>query len=390
MSTLVGTRENPARFLNSCRGWPMRSAETSTVSHLSTNVHTTRLLAALALTATSCGLEGTRLPICDQEGAICEILDTDPGDTDVSPSAGRTDLDDDDSGDTGGTAGESGAGTDGSGDATSSDDDTASSDDGVDSSSDDATTGGLTEPPPGFPTPEPFGDSVLETDLVGKWTLPTDSSPVGYAMALEITAEGRFGWREYDDACGLTQSGSGWIWVEGAQMVMLFGDWTGPAPWPVGAKYGWDAEVPFMVRAGYAPVLGHIGLTLPPAVREALPWRGRGYTRTVGGTTVRDVWIAETELWDIAPGSDVADIVVRDRTTIDAMEPPSATETFNRWWFQQGEIDPEVPVTTQLQVTDDGLGNAAFDGASHVYLSNKMGTFSVGDNFVLGGGILCE
>ena len=350
------------------------------------------LLPSAALLLSGCGSEGNRAPVCGQEGAVCEVVgDTEsPGDDDGNETEG-----DDDDDDTSGDHDDDAPGSDGS--AGDDDDDATTGGDDDDDDDDDTTGGddddddGLGEPPAGFPEPQPFGDSVLETDLIGIWTLPTDGSTVGFSQALEITAEGRFEWREYNDVCDLTQHGAGWIWVEGSQLVMVFGQWDGPAPWPVQAKYGWDAEAPFMLRVGYAPVLGRLGLTLPPGIREAVAWTGRGFTRTVGGGNATDVWVAEVELWAVTPGYIESDIVVRDRTTFDMSLPgTTGTATFNRWWFEDGEIDPEVPSQWPLSFFDDDLGHVEINGNDHVYLGNKMSTWEPGDNFLLGGDILCE
>ncbi|MEM6992284.1 MAG: hypothetical protein AAF721_17365 [Myxococcota bacterium] len=333
-----------------------------------------------------CGLEGKRFGVCDQAGAICDVLGTDTGEDPGAPErdteragdgTGTTGAADDTLGDAS-TGGSEGTGFD----------ETASDEGGSDDTGD--TEPELTEPPPGFDAPQPFGDSVLETDLIGTWTLPAGGAVVGHSMVLDITAEGRFRWREYDDACALSQAGAGWIWVEGSQLVFLVGNWIGPAPWPVAAKYGWTAEAPFLIRAGYAPILGHIGLFAPPAIREAQPWAGRGFVRSVGGATAQDIWISETELWAVAPEAEAADIVVRDRSTLDMSTVGIAESTFRRWWFQDGQIDGDIPVSGQLGTIDDGVGNVLVGGAHHVYVGNGMATFAAGDVFALGGEILCE
>ena len=353
------------------------------------------LLPSAALLVPGCVPDGNRAPVCGQEGAVCDVGDTDPGDDDDHESGDDDDDDDtgpgdDDDDGTGGDDDDDGESDGGTGDETGGDDDD-DDDTGPGDDDDDDDDTGLDMPPTGFPEPQPFGDSVLETDLIGIWTLPTDGSTVGFSQAFEITAEGRFEWREYNDVCDLTQHGAGWIWVEGSQLVMVFGQWDGPAPWPVQAKYGWDAEAPFMLRVGYAPVLGHLGLTLPPGIREAVAWTGRGYTRTVGGSSATDTWVAEVELWAVTPGYIESDIVVRDRTTFDMSLPgTTGTATFNRWWFQDGEIDPEVPSQWPLSFFDDDLGHVEINGNDHVYLGNKMSTWEPGDNFLLGGDILCE
>ncbi|MBL4683887.1 MAG: hypothetical protein JKY37_04805 [Nannocystaceae bacterium] len=351
---------------------------------------------ALALSAASCGLEGKRFSVCSQEGAICEVFDTEAPDADVSGSdhASRDTAASDGtqgSADTGSGSGDSVHDTDTTSGGTASEGDTDGEESDESDESDGSTGGELLEPPAGFPAPQSFGDSVLETDLIGTWVLPTSGPTLAYSMALEITDQGRIRWREYDEGCATTQSGAGWVWVEGSQLVFLFGNWNGPAPWPVQAKYGWDAEAPFMIRAGYAPALGHIGLTLPPPIREAEPWAGQGYTRTVGGTTAQDIWIAETELWAIAPGAQQSDIVVRDRSTLDFLsQPGAAVSTANRWWFSGGQADAEPAASWLSTYVDDGVGNVAVAGTPHVYLGGRLANFSPGNNFLLGGEVFCE
>ena len=356
------------------------------------------LFAVSALALAACGEEGKRAAVCGQEGAICDLVTTGDDDWPTGGSDDATDGGSDDAADSG-DSGDASLGSDDDADdseGTAGDDGTGTGgDDATDDGSDDAGStgdGGIepVDPPPGFEAPQTFGDSVLETDLVGVWTLPTDGAPVGYSMAFEVTDTGIFYWREYDDACQLTQHAAGWVWIDGSRLVLLFDSWVGSAPWPVMAKYGYDVEAPFLVNAAYAPIIGQIGLTLPPAARIAEPWTGRGYARTVGGDTAQDVWVSETELWAIPPGDDVADIVVRDRHTLDMSEPVVADTTFRRYWFEGGIIDPELPVAGQLPYQDDGLGNATIDGSRHVYLGNKMATYAPGASLKLDGVILCE
>lgn len=351
------------------------------------------LLAMSTLALTACGEEGKRAAVCGQDGAICELATSDDGrfptdgtdGTDGTAGTDGTDGSDGSDGTTGGIIdGTTSSGSDETGDADSGDTGASTGDETGDTETE------PTDPPPGFEAPQTFGDSVLETDLVGIWTLPTDGAPVGYSMAFEVTDAGIFYWREYDDACALSRSAAGWIWVDGSRLVLLFDSWSGNAPWPIMAKFGYDVQAPFLIDAAYAPVIGQIGLSLPPAARVATPWTGRGFTRTVGGGTAQDVWVSETELWAIPPGDDVADILVRDRHTLDTSASAVADTSFRRYWFEGGQIDPELPVTGQVPYQDDGLGNATIDGNRHVYLGNKMATYAPGASFKLDGEILCE
>lgn len=249
------------------------------------------------------------------------------------------------------------------------------------------TTGG--DPLDAFETPQPFGDQVQELDLIGTWNLPTDGSAPGYSMSLTIAADGSFVWEELDSTCMLVRDGSGMLWVAGAQLVMLFETFTGPAPWDVMSEFGWDAEAPFLIRAGYAPVLGHIAVTVTPQMRVTEPWNSLGYARTVGGTTGLDVWVAETELWDVAPGEMVADIVARDRTTLDVIAGPTATRTYNRWWYENGIQTAEPAVVDVLPYTDDMVGNLTLDGDAFTYVGARMASFEPGDNFQLDAPTTC-
>lgn len=239
------------------------------------------------------------------------------------------------------------------------------------------------DPLDAFESPQPFGDSVQELDLIGTWNLPTDGGSPGYSMSLTIAPDGTFVWEELDAMCGDVREGTGWLWVAGAQLVMLFDTYDGVAPWPVMDQFGWDAQPPFLLRAGYAPVLGHIAITAPPDLRVALPWASRGYARTVGGTTALDIWVAETELWAVAPGADAADIVARDRHTLDIIAGPTATRTFQRWWYENGVQMADPAVVDNPPYADDMVGNLVLDGEAFTYVGTRMASYEPGDNFQL-------
>ena len=284
-------------------------------------------------------------------------------------------------------------GTDGmfsSTDGGSSSDGGSTSDGGSSSTSDDGgssgSTGGVTEI---FEDPQPFGDDVTELDLIGDWNLPTDGSNPGYSMTLSVFPDGEFEWVEHDGDCIVVREATGALWVSGGSLVMLFDTFTGVAPWPVMDQFGFDSEAPFLIRFGYAPVLGHIALTGPPDLRVGAPWNSRGYRRTVGGATAVDVWVTEAELWDVQPGDTDASIIVRDRYTLDIGAGPDATLTHNRWWYDHGVQITDPPEISMLPFMDDGLANLTLDGAPFVYLSDAMASYAPGDNFQIGAPSAC-
>jgi len=250
-----------------------------------------------------------------------------------------------------------------------------------------AICGGPLDP---FETPQPFGDDIQEIDLIGTWNLPTDGSAPGYSMSLTINPDGSFVWTEQDDTCTTVREGTGVLWVTGVQLVMLFETFTGNAPWDVASQFGWDATAPFLIRAGYAPAIGHIAITVTPEMRVTVPWSSYGYTRTVGGTTVADVWVTETELWDVVPGDLVATIVARDRYTLDSLAVPgTAVRAYTRWWYEDGVQTAEPTVFENQPYTDDMAGNATFSGDAYVYVGNRMASWEPGDNFELDAPTTC-
>ena len=250
-----------------------------------------------------------------------------------------------------------------------------------------ALCGGPLDP---FEDPEPFGDDIQEIDLIGTWNLPTDGSNPGYSMSLTIDLDGSFVWTERDAACMVVREGTGTLWVSGVQLVMLFETFTGNAPWDVASEFGWDSTAPFLIRAGYAPVIGHIAITVTPEMRISAPWNSYGYTRTVGGTTVADVWVTETELWDVPPGDLVASIVARDRYTLDSLAVPgTAVRAYTRWWYEDGIQTAEPTVFENHPYTDDMAGNATFSGDAYTYVGNRMASWEPGDNFELDAPTAC-
>jgi hypothetical protein len=233
----------------------------------------------------------------------------------------------------------------------------------------------------GFPEPQPFGDSVHETDLVGTWSLPADGSAPGYSMMLEIAGDGSFSWTERDDACAAVRSGTGVLWVEFPQIVALFDAWDDEAPWDVEAHLGFSVVAPFLVRFGYAPVGGQLGLSGPPPLRVAMPWQSRGYARIDAGAGAAGTWVSEVELWAIPPGSGDATILVRDRYTVVLAPGQDAQITAQQWWYDDGVQSGGTPQPSGAAWSDDGLGNAWIGGAPYAYLNASMLTMAVGDRF---------
>jgi len=240
-----------------------------------------------------------------------------------------------------------------------------------------------------FEDPQPFGDSVQELDLIGTWNLPTDGGAPGYSMSLTINADGTFVWSERDAGCALVRQGTGVLWVMGFQLAMLFETYDGVAPWPVGDMFGWDAAPPFLLRAGYAPVLGHLAISAPEDLRVALPWASRGYARTLGGVTAVDNWVSETELWAVAPGDLNATIISRDRHTLEVEPDVNALYVFQRWWYDDGVQTADPAVFDGRPYTDDMAGHLDLEGQPYTYLGTRMASFAPGDNFQLGAPTAC-
>ncbi|MEM6989565.1 MAG: hypothetical protein AAF721_03685 [Myxococcota bacterium] len=240
----------------------------------------------------------------------------------------------------------------------------------------------------GFETPEVFGDQPTETDLIGDWNLPTDGSAPGYSMRLSIGADGSFVWTEFDAVCAVEREGTGSLWVSGAALVMLFETFTDRAPWDVVGHFGWESNAPFLIRAGYAPVLGHVAVTVTPEMRVALPWASRGYRRTVGGSTGEDVWVAETELWDVVPGDATATIIARDRHTLTVAN-DDAWHVISHWWYSDGEQTADPTEYYLHAYTDDLAGNLTVGGQPYVYVGGAMASYAPGENFQLGASSSC-
>jgi hypothetical protein len=205
--------------------------------------------------------------------------------------------------------GSTGNGSDTSADAESQE----GSDDGSESGGDDdATQGSAGE----FPSAPAFGANVLDYDLVGVWGLSWQPAG-GWDSVLEIDDGGEFTWTETSADCAATTFASGYLWVEGMQVVMHVETWERPLPWDTEPILGEAFPPPFRLRMSFTLQGGgadaYLAFSAPQRLTELGPYTGASYVRLdqqgiyLGGT-----WHGESELFAIPSGATEPVVVVRD------------------------------------------------------------------------------
>lgn len=263
------------------------------------------------------------------------------------------------------------------GDATS----LGSSDAGIESG--DSSDGGGDD---AFPAPEPFGDDVLELDLVGSWTMPWD--PTGVAdVSIAIASDGAFTWRETEADCSDAGSASGRLWVEGSQLVMHVDAWDKKEPWDVEAVLGEPLAVPFRMRLGYAPMGGYLGLAARKRLTDVVQWRGVGYVRLDAGTGPQSAWAAEAELWAIPTGATEPQLLVRDRFSATLVSGGFAIvdHAWTWWWPEQGLEEVDSSDDSWADETPGNVAGAAtIGGKTFAYDAAHMMAFEADRSFKLG------
>lgn len=285
---------------------------------------------------------------------------------------------------------EASSGVGDSGDAPGSSEGGVGSSDGApaESSSDGGGETGWNEddPPPGFPTMEPFGDDVREQDLVGTWTTPWDPSGVA-DVELVIAEDGAFVMHERAADCSDVGSASGTMWVSGSQLVMHFDAWDKPAPWDAEGEIGVAIDPPYRMRIGYIPMGGYLGLSAPQHFTAIHDWQGRGYVRLEAGSGATANWAAESELWAMPPGESGPMLIVRDH--FDAHLGSNGNAQLVRaqtWWYpeQSGRPDDHDAGPWSDDTPGNVAGAATVIGVAHAYDAAGLLSFTADRSFKLG------
>jgi hypothetical protein len=259
----------------------------------------------------------------DTDPSDTDPSDTDPSDTDPSTSTSDTDPTDTDPSDT----------------------------DPSTSTSDTDTGGG------GFSDPPPFGANVLDLDLVGIWSLNW-GDPAAFDSILEVDASGNFIWTENTADCSAETVSTGFLWVEGAQIVMHVETWERQMPWDTEAAIGESYDVPFRLRLSFSlqgsGADDYLAIAAPARMTEAAPYTGESYIRlSTDGVHLGGEWRGEAELQAIPAGETDPVVVVRD--TYRALLDPEAA--------------PDVPEGNGLRATNTTyfptpIAFDAFDGGN--------------------------
>jgi hypothetical protein len=175
----------------------------------------------------------------------------------------------------------------------------------------DTTTGGGV-----FPDPPPFGQNVLDLDLVGTWNLNWDPQ-TGFDSVLDIDDAGNFTWTETSADCSTSTVASGFLWVSGSQIVMHVEEWERPLPWDTMAVLGETFPPPFRLLMSFSLQgnggTAYLALGAPPTITETTPYTGESHIRlTTDGVYLGGTWRGEAELQAIPQGETEPVTIVRD------------------------------------------------------------------------------
>jgi hypothetical protein len=141
--------------------------------------------------------------------------------------------------------------------------------------------------------------------------------------------------------------GTGFVWVEGSQIVMHVDTWERQLPWDTGPFVDEIFEPPFRLRLGYSLQGTYLALAGPDRLVEAEPYVGRSMVRqSIAGLFLGGEWRGEAELIAVPAGQDSATVIVRDRfiAYLDAeqgVDPEGLGEALHDqvYWM----VDPPVP-----------------------------------------------
>ncbi|HET6584368.1 MAG TPA: hypothetical protein VFG69_12990 [Nannocystaceae bacterium] len=238
-------------------------------------------------------------------------------------------------------------------DTTTTTDDTTTDTDGTTTdteSESESETGGGFDPPP------PFGDDVQELDLVGMWNLNWDPAS-GWDSLLEVDDAGNFFWTESSADCSTSTVASGFLWVEGVQVVMHVEEWERPLPWDTEPAVGQTFPPPFRLRMSFS-LQGSGGdaymtLGAPSRITETAPYTGESYVRTlVEGIYLGGDWNGEAELLAIPEGEMDPVVIVRDYYLADLS--PEADMLDPQGVGTRSITTQYFPVPSQSSVFDGG------------------------------------
>jgi hypothetical protein len=208
----------------------------------------------------------------------------------------------------------------------------------------------------GFPPPPAFGTNVLDFDLVGVWGLNWD--PVtGFDSVIDIDDQGNFMWTESSADCSSETLASGFLWVEGIQVVMHVETWERQLPWDTLAVTGETYPAPFRLRMSFSlqgsGADDYLVLAAPSRVTEAAPYTGESYVQIAPqGVFLAGTWHGEAQL-DAIPAGEVDPLVIV-RDTYEALfdlemaaDDPQGTGT-------RAVTTQYFPVAQQFQSFDGG------------------------------------
>ncbi|HWB81979.1 MAG TPA: hypothetical protein VG755_43755 [Nannocystaceae bacterium] len=214
----------------------------------------------------------------------------------------------------------------------------------------------------GFPPAPAFGTNVLDFDLVGVWGLNWDPAS-GFDSVIDIDDQGNFMWTESSADCSTETVASGFLWVEGIQIVMHVELWDRQLPWDTEPVTGETYPPPFRLRSSFS-LQGsgpddYLVLAAPSRITEAAPYSGESYVQIdAQGDFLAGTWHGEAQL-DAIPAGEV-DPVVIVRDTYEAQLGPELAADDPQGMGTRVVTTQYFPVAQQFQT---------FDGANWTCLS---------------------
>jgi hypothetical protein len=173
----------------------------------------------------------------------------------------------------------------------------------------------------GFVDPPAFGTNPLDFDLVGVWGLNWDPSS-GFDSVLDVDDAGNFMWTETSADCTSSTLASGFLWVEGSQVVMHVEVWERPLPWDTEPVLGETFDPPFRLRMSFSlqgsGADDYLTFGAPGTITATAPYTGESYVQIAAeGDFLAGDWHGEAQLDAIPAGETAAVTIVRDSYNAD-------------------------------------------------------------------------
>jgi hypothetical protein len=199
-----------------------------------------------------------------------------------------------------------------------------------------------------------------------------------------IDSEGNFTWTESSADCQTRKQATGFLWVEGTQVLMQVETWEWALPWDTQTIAGETFAAPFRLRMGFTIQADYLAFAGPPGLTETETYLGRSWvlqSQDMNDNFIAGSWRAEAELIGIPASEGDPVVVLRDVFTAD-LEPDADAVT-----APDEGVGTLARVQTYYFTTsgDAELGDQVFDPGNWTCTSDcDLSMVSSGTTFING------